>query len=186
MEQLNKLGIETTEDKLLVFHIDNRWNLDDLQRLLHMVEKLNVYFHYKASYRSRTIKKSNRLFVTILEPVEDVPIKSIKYGSPGVIELIFSAGVIGAVVALIKHYIPNQKKWLDAKKVKAEVIRIEIENLKEMGFTESEIRGFFYPKLEEIANGIQWVSQQGKLGKVKEVEEKELDDENQQGFQTDF
>jgi hypothetical protein len=56
----------------------------------------------------------------------------------------------------------------------------EIQILKEAGFTEEEIQQFLRPKLKKIYDGVEKFNSMVMNGKITEVKEKDLDDEEEE------
>ncbi len=75
-------------------------------------------------------------------------VKEIKYASPGFTDLIGVSGVIGHIKDILIHYLPNNLTKEEIKIKEQERIKLQIENLEKMGFTQIQIQKLIL--LEEI------------------------------------
>lgn len=161
-----------TKYKLLVAFIDKDWSSDYFINYFEAISSLEAYFTAKMSVWKYEVEEDLR-HISFFD--HGLRVKSIKYNSPGWIEVILSASVITAIIALVKHYVPNKKEITATKKIAAEVTRIEIDNLKAMGYTDKEIRVYLEPKFREVLVKVERLEFLMKLGSLLKLEEKDWD-----------
>ncbi|WP_268224326.1 hypothetical protein [Sinomicrobium oceani] len=173
---------ELLKDKLLVFHINMDWSVYDFRWIFDFVIDNEIYYLWK--HRIDKIRAGERAFYVDdknnLIQSGQIPVKSVKYGSEGWIELICSASIVSAIVALIINYVPNWKQVDEIRQMRTERMEKEIQILKEAGFTEEEIQQFLRPKLKKIYDGVEKFNSMVMDGKITEVKEKDLDDEEEE------
>ncbi len=177
------------EDKLLVTNIRGKWKANDFVDYLDLIEKAVTYYDNlnkeSDSSSSEDIKKGYDIKNFELKTT-DIPVHKIKYSSPGAIELLISAGAITAVVALIKHYIPNAKERAEIRKIEAETYEIEIRNMKNRGISDSRIDNHFKPILLDLYHRLRDFHRIHNDGLINNIEIKELDENDENGFEKDF
>lgn len=157
------------EDALLSIDIDGKWTSFDFIWLLCFIEELELYI----GRTKRMIKikpfKIKRTYTGMEQVSGRIPVKQIQYASPGVVELILSASVVTGIVTLLKHYVPNWKNKAEIKKMNAELIKIEIDNLKKMGFTDDEIQQVLRPQVNRIFGYLSHIEDEEFKGSVNQV-----------------
>tara|TARA_R110002051_G_C8514947_1_gene466991 strand:- start:81 stop:668 length:588 start_codon:yes stop_codon:yes gene_type:complete len=141
--------------------IDGYWdskNIIDLFKALEYINKVAELekFIRNSLYIMDSVRSSNAINLSVY-PVykyydfsetelfphytnKKIPIKSIKYSSPGWIEIVISSGVIALFLGLIKHYVPNSEGKIRNKIQFEEYIKKRIENLKAMDVSNEEIQ----------------------------------------------
>ncbi len=138
MEKLldNKSDVESY--KILTAKIDKKWDTHTLGVFLKAMQIIVGYFKNKESYINNLGFNKNDF-----NRQSPIDIKSIKYNSPGWVELLISTGIMASVLNLIKHYVPNKKEQLENEALKVEIekqkaflLDKEIMNLEKLGFSQ--------------------------------------------------
>lgn len=172
-EKVIKRKIE--EDKIVVFYIDGEWDTMKFAHFFHYVNTIISYLTNKSRGfidTESSSKKERKLLYNIFGS----PIKSIKYSSPGLIEIIVSSPLIIAFLRFFMHYVPNSKTIAETEKLQAETRRIEIESLKEIGLTEEEIKELSENRLRHLFLMFDSMFPLFNGNLITKIEEKELDE----------
>jgi len=70
----------------------------------------------------------------------ELTVVSVQYSSPGFTDIAGLSGALGHLKEILMHYLPNKSTRQDIKIKEQERIRLQIQNLKEMGFSSVEIK----------------------------------------------
>ena len=177
----NKLNFATRK-KILKIYIDGYWSIEHMYKFLY---RLNDIFYYGAAkegfekYGGKIIdldaqkRIHNHQNFLKDKSLDSIRIKSIQYSSPGWIEIAFSAAIVSAVYGLIVHYLPNQKESRENRRMDAEILKLEIENLKSIGYTQDEIKNVLKDKIKDSIGALDFIDKAAKSGLITEI--KELD-----------
>jgi len=164
---------DVLKDKILVTRIDGQWTTGDLIYYLRWMD--NLVFYVNTIYMIQL----DRDFKPSWDFRYKNRINSIQYSSPGWIEVILPATTVVTILGMIKHYIPNKKDKAEQKKIEAEVKAQEIKNLKEMGFTDDEIKLHFHPYIENISSYLYNISKFQSRDLITEWDEKDLEEDEE-------
>lgn len=115
-------------------------------------------------YRNRVNRQAkNPLFIG------ELLIKKVTYSSPGVTDFLGIAGVIEQLKEILFHYVPNNRERQEVKLIEQERIALQIKNLKEIGFSSTEIKQIIL--LEELK--LNKIGDLLATGKIKAISVKE-------------
>ena len=96
-------------------------------------------------------------------------VKRIKYASPGFTDIVGLSGILQQIREMIQYYIPNKIDKEKAKLLEQERIEAQIKNLKEVGFTDFEIRNILLTE-EKSLESLKWLIIKEQLNKIEILE----------------
>ena len=87
---------------------------------------------HKLRFRNSGKENSPQIYYNYLSNLE---VKSIRFSSPGSIDFIGVSGVLGHLKDILFNYLPNKKSREEVRILEQERIKLQIDNLKSMGFS---------------------------------------------------
>ncbi|WP_405205562.1 RES family NAD+ phosphorylase [Aquimarina sp. LLG6339-5] len=170
-------SVNKSKDSSLFVYIDNNWTSSSFIELINIFESIKsvssieekliftakYYQKYEGNSRKfiGEIKGGDTLKLEMVpysnnfeNELKTIPIKSIKYNSPGWFEFIFSTAVLGFVFKLITHYKHNRKEKIEIIKLEEEILRQKIENLKSLGYRDDQVREIMLPYIKEAVKSV--------------------------------
>lgn len=97
---------------------------------------------------------------------ENLVVSTVQYSSPGFTDFVGLSGVIGHLKEILMHYIPNKVTKEEVRIKEQERIKLQIENLKQMGFTPIEIQKIILLEAMSL-DKIKYLMQEGLITSIQ-------------------
>lgn len=186
-EELHSLIKKFNEDRSLVIIVDGKWKIKDMVKFLKSINYLYYYLRNEERYylaesyeklkckklifipNKEFIQKFGRKYYNNSEHLKhSLEIKSIKYNSPGWIELVGAGMAMFKLSELIKHYIPNKKEKIETELLEEELFEKRIDNLIKLGYSKKQIVNHLESESNRFFKNVDVV--------INEIEQKKITD----------